>query len=82
MKCCIWSITLYGAETWTLRKLDQKYLKSFETRCCRRMERINRTDCVKNSVVLHRVKEKSNCSTYHEKRRITELVSSLLTSAF
>jgi hypothetical protein len=24
MKCYIWSIALYGVETWTLRKLDQK----------------------------------------------------------
>jgi hypothetical protein len=29
----IWSIALYGAETWTLRKLDQKYLESFEMWC-------------------------------------------------
>ena len=29
VKCCIWSIALYGAETWTLRKVDQKYLESF-----------------------------------------------------
>jgi hypothetical protein len=26
LKCYIWSIALYGAETWTLRKVDQKYL--------------------------------------------------------
>jgi hypothetical protein len=26
MKCYIWSIALYGAETWTLQKADQKYL--------------------------------------------------------
>jgi hypothetical protein len=26
----IWSIALYGAETWTLRKVDQRYLESFE----------------------------------------------------
>jgi hypothetical protein len=25
--CYIWSIALYGAETWILRKVDQKYLK-------------------------------------------------------
>jgi hypothetical protein len=25
-----WSIALYGADTWTLRKVDQKYLESFE----------------------------------------------------
>ena len=30
MKCYIWSIALYGAETWTLRKIDQKYLENFE----------------------------------------------------
>jgi hypothetical protein len=24
MKCYIWSIALYGAETWTLRAVDQK----------------------------------------------------------
>jgi hypothetical protein len=30
VKCYIWSIALYGAETWTLRKMDQKYLESFE----------------------------------------------------
>jgi hypothetical protein len=29
VKCYIWSITLYGVKTWTLRKLDQKYLESF-----------------------------------------------------
>jgi hypothetical protein len=27
VKCCVWSIALYGAETWTL-KVDQKILKS------------------------------------------------------
>jgi hypothetical protein len=36
VKCYIWSIALYGAETWTLRKLDQKYLESFEMWCWRR----------------------------------------------
>jgi hypothetical protein len=30
VKCCIWNIALYGAETWTLRKVDQKYLENFE----------------------------------------------------
>jgi hypothetical protein len=28
--CYIWSIALYGAETWTLRAVDQKQLESFE----------------------------------------------------
>jgi hypothetical protein len=46
---------LYGAETWTLRKMDQKYLESFEMWYWRRME-ISWTDRVRNEEVLHRVK--------------------------
>jgi len=38
IKCYIWSMALYGAETWTLRAADQKYLESFEMWCWRRME--------------------------------------------
>jgi hypothetical protein len=30
VKCYIWSIAFYGAEMWTLRNVDQKYLESFE----------------------------------------------------
>jgi len=30
VKCYIWSVALYGAETWTLRAVDQKHLESFE----------------------------------------------------
>jgi hypothetical protein len=30
LNCYIWSIALYGAETWTLRSVDQKYLESSE----------------------------------------------------
>ena len=32
VKCYIWSIALYGAETWTLRAVDQKHLEIFK--CC------------------------------------------------
>jgi hypothetical protein len=27
VKCYIWSMALYGVETWPLKKIDQKYLK-------------------------------------------------------
>jgi hypothetical protein len=30
VKCYIWSIALYGAETWTFRKVYQKYVESFK----------------------------------------------------
>ena len=55
VKCYIWGIALYGAETWTLRKVDQKYMECFEKWCWRRME-ISWTDRVRNKEVLHRVK--------------------------
>jgi hypothetical protein len=40
VKCYIWSIALYGAETWTLRLVDQKQLESFEMWWWKRMERL------------------------------------------
>ena len=33
VKCYVWSIALYGAETWTLRAVDHKHLESFEMWC-------------------------------------------------
>jgi hypothetical protein len=30
VKCYIWSIALYSAETWTLRAVDQKHQERFE----------------------------------------------------
>jgi hypothetical protein len=60
VKCYIWSVALYGAGTWTLRKVDQKYLESFEMWCWRRMEKISWTDRVRNEEVLHRLKEERN----------------------
>jgi hypothetical protein len=47
-----------GAETWTLQKTDQKYLKNFGVSCWRKMC-ICWTDHVPNEV-LRRVKGKKN----------------------
>jgi len=60
VKCYVWSIALYGAETWMLRAIDQKCLESFEMWCWRRMEKISWTDHVRNEDVLLRVKEQRN----------------------
>jgi hypothetical protein len=60
LKCYIWNIALYGAETWTLRAVDQKHLESFEMWCWRRMENSSLTDHVRNEEVLLRVKEQRN----------------------
>jgi hypothetical protein len=59
-KCYIWSIAFCGAETLTLRKVEQKCQKIFEMWCLRRMEKISWTDRVRNEEVLHRVQEERN----------------------
>jgi hypothetical protein len=67
VKCYVWSIALYGAETWTLRAVDQKHLESFEVCCWRWMEKIGWTGHVRNEDVLLRVKEQRNI--LHETRK-------------
>jgi hypothetical protein len=68
VKCYIWSIALYGAETWTLRAVDHKHLEKYELWCWRRMEKISWTDHVRNEEdVLLRVKEQRNI--LHEIRK-------------
>jgi hypothetical protein len=66
-KCYVWSIALYGAETWTLRAVDQKHLESSEMWCWRRIEKISWTDHVRNEDVLLRVNELR--SILHEIRK-------------
>jgi len=69
VKCYIWSITLYGAETWTLRAVDQKHLERYEMCCWRSMEKISWTDHVRKEDVLLRVKEQTNIIHERSKRK-------------
>ena len=54
----IWSVTLYGAETWTIRKENIKRLEAFEMWIWRRMEKISWTKHVTNEEILKLVEEK------------------------
>ena len=67
VKCYVWSMALYGAETWMLQATDQKCLESFEMWCWRRTEKISWTDHVRNEEVLLRVNEQRNI--LHEIRK-------------
>jgi hypothetical protein len=67
VKCYVWSIALYGAETWTLRAVNQKHLENFEMWCWRRVENISWNDHVRNVEVLLTVKEQRNI--LHEIRK-------------
>jgi hypothetical protein len=81
VKCYIWSIALYGAETWTLRKMDQTYLESFEMWCWR-MEKISWTDRVRNEEVLHSQGGEEYPTYNKKKERLTGLVISCVETAF
>jgi hypothetical protein len=69
VKCYIWSIALYGAETWTLSSVDQKQLECCEMCCWRRLEEISWTERIRNEEVLLRVKEQRNILHEIRKRR-------------
>jgi hypothetical protein len=48
VKCYIWSIALYVAETWMLWAVDQKHVESFGMWCWRRLKKISWTNHVRN----------------------------------
>jgi len=66
LKWCIWSTALYGAKSWILQKIDEKYPESFKMWCCWRLE-IRLSDPVRNEE-LCRVKTERN-SLHAIKRR-------------
>jgi hypothetical protein len=82
VKYYVWSITLYGGETWTLRAVDQKHLESFEMWCWRRMEKIIWIDYVINEDVLLRVKVQKKSYMKYVKGRRTGLVTFCAETAF
>lgn len=69
-KCYIWSVVLYGSETWTMRKKEERYLESFEMWLWRRIENIIWSDKVRNEEVLRRVgEERSILKTIKKRKR-------------
>jgi hypothetical protein len=76
LKSYILSAAFSGAETWTLRKVDQKYLESSEMWCRRRTEKISWTDRVRNEEVLYTVKDRNILSTI--KRRKAKWIGHIL----
>jgi hypothetical protein len=77
----IWSTVLYGAEKRALRKVNQKYVASFEMWYKRRTEKISWTDRVRNEEVLLRVKQERNI-LHTVKGRPAGLVTSSTGTAF
>lgn len=55
MKSFVWSVALYGAETWTIIKADKAKIEAFEVWCWRRVLKISWTDKMKNDEVFRRM---------------------------
>ena len=60
VKSLIWSVALYGAETWTINAADKRKLESFEMWIWRRMLRISWREHRRNDDVLQEVEEERN----------------------
>ena len=69
LKSYIWSIALYGCETWTVGKQEKKRIDSFEMWCYRRMLKVKWTDHVRNEVVLERIGEEMSLWKILTRRR-------------
>ena len=69
VKCYIWSVLLYGAETWSLRKEEIKRIEAMEMWLWRRMEGVRWEDRVTNEEVLKRVGEKRQVIREIKKRK-------------
>ena len=69
--------TLHVEQLETLRKLDHKYVGSFEMWCWRRMEKIRWTDHVKKEEVLQTFKEEREI-LHTTKRRNTNWFGHIL----
>ena len=57
VKCLVWSVALYGCETWALGKVERDRLEAFEMWCWRKMEKISYKEKKTNEQVLGIVRE-------------------------
>jgi len=62
-KCYIWSTAFYGAENWTPRRVDHKYIEHFDMWYCSRVEKISWNDREKNEILRMVKEEKDNLHT-------------------
>ena len=56
MKSCIFSVVVYGSETWTVGKCEERGVNVFETSSWRGMLKIKWTDGITNGEVCQRAK--------------------------
>ena len=78
MKCFVWSVALHGAETWTLRRNEQKRLEAFGMWIWRRMVRIKWIEKIKNGKKSRRRKTNAGTDKEIEKKLTGQLAKKKL----
>lgn len=73
LRCYIFSILLYGAESWTLTKATSKKLEAFEMWAYRRILRISWVDRITNVEVLQRLGKNTEILNTIKKRKLEYL---------
>ncbi|CAG9832782.1 unnamed protein product [Diabrotica balteata] len=74
IRCYVFSILLYGAETWTLKKCNLKRIEAFDLWLYRRVLKISWTDRIINKEVLDRVGKETELITTIQTRKLEYLV--------
>ena len=69
IRSTVWSVMMYGAETWTLTQADRKSIEAFEMWVWRRMLKISWTEKVSNEEVLMKVGEQRNVLNIISRRK-------------
>lgn len=73
VKCYVWSVLLYGSETWTLKVVSMNRLEAFEMWCYRRLLKISWTERVTNEAVLQRLNKERELLLTIKKRKTSYL---------
>ena len=68
LKCCVWSVLLYGCDAWTISKSMKIRIEAVEMWFTKRILRISMTDRVSNEEVLERARVKRQLMTVNRKR--------------
>ena len=70
VKCYVWSVLMYGCETWTMSQADEKRLQATEMWLWRRVLKVSWTERVTNEDILLRVGAKRELVSSVRKRQM------------